>query len=79
VADATRDDVVHHKAYRHGHEQISLHPPGGLTNYYRNNNVIGGPGAFVMVARNFNSFGDLSAKKLITEIAQLVPQQRMEN
>ena len=27
-------------------------PPGGLANYYRNN-VIGGPGAFVMVAENF--------------------------
>ena len=26
-------------------------PPGGLANYYRNN-VIGGPGAFVMVAEN---------------------------
>ena len=32
-------------------------PPGGLANYYRNN-VIGGPGAFVMVAENFNSFGN---------------------
>ena len=31
-------------------------PPGGLENYYRNN-VIGGPGAFVMVAEDFNSFG----------------------
>jgi hypothetical protein len=33
-------------------------PPGGLANYYRNN-VIGGPGAFVMVAENSNSFGDI--------------------
>ena len=31
-------------------------PPGGLAKYYRDN-VIGGPGAFVMVAEDFNSFG----------------------
>ena len=53
-------------------------PPGGLANYYRNN-VIGGPGAFVMVAENFNSFGDVLVKKLIAEIAQAVPQQRASN
>jgi len=47
-------------------------PPGGLANYYRNN-VIGGPGAFVMVAENFNSFGNVLVKKLITEIAQAEP------
>ena len=47
-------------------------PPGGLVNYYRNN-VIGGPGAFVMVAENFHSFGNVLIKKLIREIAQAVP------
>ncbi len=50
-------------------------PPGGLANYYRNN-VIGGRGAFVMVAENFNSFGNVLIKKLITEIAQAEPQQQ---
>jgi len=49
-------------------------PPGGLANYYRNN-VIGGPGAFVMVAESFNSFGDALVKKLIAEIAQAEPRQ----
>jgi Protein of unknown function (DUF1194) len=44
-------------------------PPGGLANYYRNN-VIGGPGAFVMVAENFKSFGNALINKLIAEIAQ---------
>jgi Protein of unknown function (DUF1194) len=44
-------------------------PPGGLVNYYRNN-VIGGPGAFVIVAENFNSFGQAIIMKLIAEIAQ---------
>jgi Protein of unknown function (DUF1194) len=50
-------------------------PLGGLANYYRND-VIGGPGAFVMVAENINSFGDALVKKLIAEIAQSVPRQR---
>src|SRR5215469_11820361 len=43
-------------------------PPGGLDNYYRQN-VIGGPGAFVMVAENFSSFGQAILNKLIAEIA----------
>jgi hypothetical protein len=43
-------------------------PPGGLDNYYRHN-VIGGPGSFVMVAENFNSFGQAILNKLIAEIA----------
>src|SRR3984957_5492030 len=43
-------------------------PPGGLDNYYRNN-VMGGPGSFVMVAENFNSFGQAILNKLIAEIA----------
>src|SRR3954447_11563771 len=44
-------------------------PPGGLANYYRTN-VVGGPGAFVMVAENFKSFGNALINKLIAEIAQ---------
>jgi hypothetical protein len=44
-------------------------PPGGLANYYRNN-VVGGPGAFVMVAENFNSFGRAIISKIIAEVAQ---------
>jgi hypothetical protein len=49
-------------------------PPGGLANYYRNN-VIGGDGAFVVIAENFNSFGDAIIKKLIAEIARAEPRQ----
>jgi hypothetical protein len=52
-------------------------PSGGLANYYRDN-VIGGPGAFVMVAENFNSFRDVLVKKLTNEIAQAKPRQRAE-
>jgi hypothetical protein len=44
-------------------------PPGGLANYYRSN-VVGGPSAFVMVAENFNSFGQAIVKKMIAEVAQ---------
>ena len=43
-------------------------PPGGLDRYYQDN-VIGGPGAFVMVAQNFNSFGQAIMNKMIAEIA----------
>jgi hypothetical protein len=43
-------------------------PPGGLDRYYQEN-VIGGPGAFVMVAQNFNSFGQAIMNKMIAEIA----------
>ena len=42
-------------------------PPGGLDAYYRDN-VIGGPGAFVMVAENFSSFGQTIHNKLSAEI-----------
>jgi hypothetical protein len=45
-------------------------PPGGLEKYYQDN-VIGGAGAFVLVAENFNSFGRAIIKKLIAEIALL--------
>jgi Protein of unknown function (DUF1194) len=45
-------------------------PPGGLENYYRDN-VVGGPGSFVMVAEDFQSFGRAIIKKMIAEIASL--------
>jgi hypothetical protein len=46
-----------------------MRPPGGLEKYYQDN-VIGGPGAFVMVAEGFNSFGPAITKKMIAEIAR---------
>ena len=61
-----------------GRNSDHTNPPGGLADYYRNN-VIGGPGAFIMVAENFNSFGDVLVKKLIAEIAQAVLQRRAGN
>jgi len=50
-------------------------PPGGLEKYYHDN-VIGGPGAFVMVAQNFSSFGRAIIRKMIAEIAALQPASR---
>jgi Protein of unknown function (DUF1194) len=50
-------------------------PPGGIEKYYRDN-VIGGAGAFVMVAEDYNSFGRAMVKKLIAEIATRPAQQR---
>jgi Protein of unknown function (DUF1194) len=47
---------------------MHTNPPGGLTAYYENN-VIGGPGAFVVEAQNFESFGQSIISKLIKEIA----------
>ncbi|MBI4365211.1 MAG: DUF1194 domain-containing protein [Deltaproteobacteria bacterium] len=43
-------------------------PPGGLANYYRGN-VTGGPGSFVLEAKDFGSFGQAIVKKMIAEIA----------
>jgi hypothetical protein len=44
-------------------------PPGGLASYYRDN-VIGGPTAFVRVAKDFNAFGDAIIEKMIAEVSQ---------
>src|SRR4029077_9870561 len=43
-------------------------PQGGLDNYYRTN-VVGGPGAFVLVAKDFSSFGEAIIEKMIAEVA----------
>ncbi len=47
-------------------------PPGGLASYYREH-VIGGPGAFVMEAKDFNSFGQAIINKMVAEIALAEP------
>jgi uncharacterized protein DUF1194 len=47
-----------------------INPSGGIENYYRDN-VIGRPGAFVVVAEDHKSFGQAIVKKLIAEIALL--------
>jgi hypothetical protein len=48
------------------------HPPGGLPTYYRDN-VIGGPGAFVLQMVNFDTFAEAMTNKLLSEISQAAP------
>jgi len=43
-------------------------PPGGLPKYYEDN-VIGGPGAFMLHVENFETFADAMTRKLVAEIA----------
>lgn len=43
-----------------------------LEGYYKNN-VVGGPGAFVIVAHDFRSFADAMTRKLVRELAGSVP------
>jgi len=50
-------------------------PPGGLPHYYKEN-VIGGPGAFLLVVENFETFADAITRKLVSEIAGTVPDTR---
>ena len=77
---AARDDAVaagvtvnglaiineHPVSYTYAHVQ----PPGGLTEWYRQN-VTGGPGSFVVEVREFATFGEAMTRKLINEIAAL--------
>jgi hypothetical protein len=51
------------------------HPPGGLKTYYERY-VIGGPGAFVVEAKGFESFGQSIIQKLIKEISALIGPRR---
>ena len=46
-----------------------------LDQYYKEN-VIGGPGAFMIVAKDFDTFADAILKKMIIEIAMNVPPGR---
>jgi hypothetical protein len=51
-----------------GYLAMHTNPPGGLAKYYREN-VIGGPGAFVVQIDDFNTFGEAMVRKLVTEVA----------
>ncbi len=50
------------------------HPPGGLPNYYHDN-VVGGPGAFVLQISNFETFAQAMTNKLLTEISDAAPRE----
>jgi Protein of unknown function (DUF1194) len=51
---------------------LHTHPPSGLPNYYREN-VIGGPGTFVLQIVNFDTFAEAMTNKLITEVSDASP------
>ncbi|MBV9954123.1 MAG: DUF1194 domain-containing protein, partial [Pseudolabrys sp.] len=48
-----------------------------LDGYYRSN-VIGGEGAFVVVARSFDNFADAMLRKLVQEVAGVAPADHLQ-
>jgi hypothetical protein len=65
-AVSARDDAIRDGVVINGLPILSLEPD--LDRYYQDN-VIGGPGAFVISAASYESFGAAITKKLIAEIA----------
>jgi Protein of unknown function (DUF1194) len=65
-----RDEAVRDGISINGLPILALEPD--LDRYYYDN-VIGGPGAFMVPARNYDTFADAILKKLITEIAGAAP------
>jgi hypothetical protein len=65
-AAAARNEAVADGIGINGLPILTVEP--GLDQYYANN-VIGGPGAFMIPARNYDTFADAVLKKLINEIA----------
>ena len=65
-----RDEAVQDNIGINGLPILALEP--GLDRYYYDN-VIGGPGAFMIPAENYDTFADAILKKLINEIARLEP------
>jgi Protein of unknown function (DUF1194) len=65
-AHLARDDAVRAGITVNGLPILALEP--GLDRYYFDN-VIGGPGAFMVTAQTYEAFADAVLKKLINEIA----------
>jgi hypothetical protein len=65
-----RDEAVRAGVGINGLPILALEPD--LDQYFRQN-VIGGPGAFVVAAKDFETFGEAILKKLIAEIAAIDP------
>jgi hypothetical protein len=61
-----RDEAVAAGVGINGLPILAIEPD--LEDYYRDN-VIGGPGAFVIAAQSYDAFADAILKKLVTEIA----------
>jgi hypothetical protein len=67
-AAEARDDAVGKGITINGLPILALEP--GLDVYYQNN-VIGGPNAFMIVAESYETFAEAVVRKLITEISAL--------
>jgi uncharacterized protein DUF1194 len=65
-AELARDEAVREGVAINGLPILALEPD--LDHYYEDN-VIGGPGAFVVAAQSYDNFADAILKKLINEIA----------
>jgi hypothetical protein len=65
-----RDEAVAEGIGINGLPILTVEP--GLDHYYYDN-VIGGPGAFMIPAENYDTFADAVLKKLISEIAKAEP------
>ena len=70
AAMLARDEAVRDGISINGLPILALEPD--LDRYYYDN-VIGGPGAFMVPARSYDTFADAILKKLITEIAAAAP------
>ena len=71
-----RDEAVARGVGINGLPILVLEPD--LDRYYREN-VIGGPGAFVIAAKDFETFGEAILKKLIAEIANVPPEPALQH
>jgi hypothetical protein len=69
-----RDEAIRDGISINGLPILALEPD--LDRYYYDN-VIGGPGAFMVPARNYDTFADAILKKLITEIAGAAENTRL--
>jgi hypothetical protein len=70
LASAARDDAVTSGIVINGLPITWIEP--GLDAYYRDN-VIGGPGSFVISVDSYDNFADAILNKLVTEIAGTAP------
>lgn len=66
-AEQARDEAVRQGMQINGLPILTVEPD--LDQYYRKN-VIGGPGAFAIVAKNYDQYADAILRKLVTEISQ---------
>jgi len=71
-----RDEAVRDGIGINGLPILALEP--NLDRYYYKN-VIGGPGAFMIPAENYDTFADAILRKLVTEIAGTLPGARQSS